>query len=794
MIHSFYALRCNRVASRRLVSIARGFASEPHDEPSGIRNMALVAHIDSGKTTLTESILHKSSYISSPGSVDTGSTITDFLPAERERGITIQSASVPVKWKHWTFNLIDTPGHADFGMEVESASRVVDGAIVLIDSVEGVEAQTKAVWGQLSRYNVTSRLVFMNKLDRPGASFRASLISLIAHGLHSNPLAVTLPIASMKPDDYARAEPGIVGLIDLVKWQLWEWAVDGECRVHSLPLSLDSVDLARLLPKEHPVIPHLIPARVALLENLAMFSEELMDKLLALPSEPSSYLQIQPQDIIPPLRRATLRNQVLPVLCGSASKGVGTELVMDYVGELLASPLDVRIEDEDVDGPLRLLAWKVAWDQRKGWMTFVRVYSGRLRNQSVLFNVNTGQKEKVSKLLLLYASEAQEVDYLPYGSVGVLLGLRFTRTGDTLVSGRGQGKIATTQSMRGVVLPPSVMSVSVMPNSHSDLEPVQEAIQALIRTDPSVRMDVQDGQILIHALGALHLEIIEGRLREEWRADFEFGRRQVSYRESVDSNMSSGLQEWSTEVSGKVVTARVSLSISPLAAGEQGDPAFEGNLVLDNKGNPLIAPDASPNQLHPLTNLARGISSALSSSPHTLLPYSHVKVQIMAFNLPRDAPSSILAGASSAIMRNILKRARMGPILEPYIKLRISVHEDTIGKVVKDIMDSGGEVLDLASDTTAVGNEGGAGRWNADTTYIPPVELSPSSASSALIAGIPRSKLTVHAVAPLSQMLDYSTRLRALSAGHGTFNMTNAGFREVSESRKSAILRELGRA
>ncbi|KAI6034357.1 P-loop containing nucleoside triphosphate hydrolase protein [Pisolithus microcarpus] len=792
MLRPYYALRCNRIALRKLVPIARGFASEPHDEPSDIRNMALVAHIDSGKTTLTESILHKSSYISTPGSVDTGSTITDFLPAERERGITIQSASVPVKWKHWSFNLIDTPGHADFGMEVESASRVVDGAVVLIDSVEGVEAQTKAVWGQLSRYNVTSRLVFVNKLDRPGASFRASLLSLIAHGLHSNPLAITLPIASMEPGDYARAEPGIVGLVDLVKWQLWEWTVDGECRNHSLPLSLDTADLLRLLPKEHPIIPHLIPARVALLENLAMYSEELMDKLLALPSEPSFYLQIQPQDIIPHLRRATLGNQVLPVLCGSALEGIGTELIMDY---LLASPLDVRTEDENVNGPLRLLAWKVAWDQRKGWMTFVRVYSGCLRSQSVLFNVNTGQKEKVSKLLLLYASEAQEVDYLPYGSVGVLLGLRFTRTGDTLMSGRGQGKLATTHSVRGVVLPPAVMSVSVIPNSHSDLEPVQEAIQALIRTDPSVRMDVQDGQILVHALGALHLEIIEGRLRDEWRANFEFGKRQVSYRESLNSNMSSDLQEWSTEVAGKVVTAKISLSISPLAASERGDPAFEGNLVLDNKGKPVIAPDASPDQLLPLTYLARGISSALSSSPHTLLPYSHVKVQIRGFNLPRDAPPSVLAGASSAVMRNILKRAGMGPILEPYIKLRISVYEDSIGKVIRDIMDSGGEVLDLASDTITVsGDEGGKGQWNVETTYIPPVELSPSSTPSVDVAGIPRSKRTVHAVAPLSQMLDYSTRLRALSAGHGTFDMTNAGFREVSESRKMAILRELGRA
>lgn len=216
----------------------------------------------------------------------------------------------------------------------------------------------------------------MNKLDRPGASFKASLMSLITHGLHANPIAITLPVASMRPDDYARAEPGIAGLVDLVRWQLWEWTLDGDCKIHPLPLSPDPREFSGILPGEHPIIPHLLPARIALLENLAMFSEELMEQLLALPTNASSYLGIHSHEIIPHLRRITLRNQVLPVLCGSAMKSIGTELVMDYAGDLLASPLDVRREDEAVDEPLRLLAWKVAWDQRRGWMTFVRVYSG----------------------------------------------------------------------------------------------------------------------------------------------------------------------------------------------------------------------------------------------------------------------------------------------------------------------------------------------------------------------------------------------------------------------------------
>ncbi|KAG2757365.1 P-loop containing nucleoside triphosphate hydrolase protein [Suillus brevipes Sb2] len=773
----------------------RFLATEARHETSLIRNMALVAHIDSGKTTLTESILHKSAYLVSPGSVDTGSTTTDFLPAERERGITIQSASIPVKWGKWTFNLIDTPGHADFGMEVESASRVVDGAVVLIDSVEGVEAQTKGVWRQLDRYGVPTRLMFLNKLDRPGASFRSSLVSLLTHRLHPNPMALVLPIASFHTEDYMRAEPGIQGLVDLVKWEIWKWTEDGHSAIQSLPRTVEELETSGVLPANHPIIPHLVAARTTLLENLSMYSDGLMEHLLALPPGPSSYLDIETSAIMPHLRKATLRNEILPVLCGSAMKSIGTELVMNYVGELLASPMDVRLDAESADKPLRLLAWKVSWDKRKGWMTFVRVYSGTLKRQSSVLNVTSGQKEKISKVLLLYAAEAQEVESLPYGSVGVILGLKFTRTGDTLVDVRRSSDSSQT-SLRGVAPPPAVMSASVIPKSHSDLDPVQEALHALSRTDPSVRVDMQEGQLLVHGLGALHLEIVEGRLRDEWDVNFELGSRRVSYRESLGPGLSSNINNWATEVAGKPVTIKISMTVEPLADNEQGDAVWDGNLVLCPNGKPLLSPDAFQNQLDPMANIARGLSSSLSNSPHTSLPLSHIKIHVTDYDLPRDIPTSILAGASSSILRTRIREAGMGPVLEPFIKLKISLHEDTMGKVVKDLTENGGEVLDLASDASAMdGDEVIA--YSMDGLYIPPEELSPSSAastSSKFSNGTPRLKRTIHAVAPLSRMLDYSTRLRALSGGHGLFDLSNAGFRQVSEARRSEILREIGRA
>lgn len=218
--------------------------------------------------------------------------------------------------------------------------------------------------------------MFLNKLDRPGASFKASLASLLLHRLHPNPMALTLPIASFDPQQYAQAEPGVQGLVDLVKWELWKWNEEGQATCHPLPRDDENFQNLNYITSSHPILPHLIPARTQLLENLSMFSEELMESLLNLPSSPTSYLNVESSVITRHLRQATLKNEILPVLCGSAIKNIGTDLVMDYVGELFASPLDVAHDPQGPNAPLRLLAWKVTWDKKRGWMTFVRVYSG----------------------------------------------------------------------------------------------------------------------------------------------------------------------------------------------------------------------------------------------------------------------------------------------------------------------------------------------------------------------------------------------------------------------------------
>ncbi|KAF5390587.1 hypothetical protein D9757_002697 [Collybiopsis confluens] len=773
-------------------TLSRAFSSKhaSAQTPAGlIRNMAVVAHIDSGKTTLTESMLLQSSYLSASGSVDTGSTTTDFLPAERERGITIQAASIPVKWKDWTLNLIDTPGHADFGMEVESASRVIDGAVVLLDSVEGVEAQTKGVWKQLDRYSVPARMIFLNKLDRPGASFRFSLQSLLTNCLHPRPMVLTLPIASFNPQDYANGEPGIQGLVDLIKWELWRWNEEGESTRYSLPSDVKALDNLEFLPFDHPITPHLLPARTQLLENLSMFSEELMEKLLS--SDQPAYLDISHSEIIPHLRRSTLQKKILPVVCGSALKHIGTGIAMDYVGELFASPLDLPHDAKD--SSLRMLAWKVSWDQKRGWMTYVRIYSGRLSRQSSVFNVTRDCKEKASKLLLMYASEPVEVDELPSGSVGVVLGLKFTRTGDTLVS--PGAPISDRSVMQNIVPPKAVISASVIPNSHADLEPVQAALESLSRTDPSVRFDLQEGQILVHGLGALHLEIIEGRLRDEFHANFELGRRRVSYREGLGPNHDLPhfekplITEYDkAEIAGTSV--EVVLDIQPLRADEEGNPLWDGNVVLNKDGFPISSPHTS-STANPELLIASGIASALSNSPNSSLQMSHLRIQIRGWSSP--SPVSLLAGASAIVMRKRIKKAGMGPLMEPYFLFKTSVTEDALGKTIKDLTEHGAELQDLEDRESDWSDE--IEGFTENGNYIPPDILSPSSSDGFKGTGLTlRLKRIVHALAPLSQMLDYNSRLRALSGGHGQFDMVSAGFREVTESRKLEILREIGRA
>ncbi len=394
--------------------------------------------------------------------------------------------------------------------------------------------------------------------------------------------------------------------------------------------------------------------------------------------------------------------------------------------------------------------------------------------------------------MLLYASEAEEVEELPFGSVGVILGLKHTRTGDTLVSTHGRSK---ESPFPGITPPPATMSASVIPHTHADLEPVEDALNALMRTDPSIRMESHEGQLLMHGLGALHLEIVEGRLKDEWGAKCEIGRRRVAYRERVGPDESQpSLLEWTTNVGGKSVTASVSFALRPLLDNEVGDSAWDDNIVLRDDGKSLRHPDVFHDEQDPWTHISRGIASALSSSPHTSFPLSRSRIQVVGFNHPPNVPNFILGGGSAIILRDHVRNRGRGPLMEPYIKIRVSVGSDVLGQVIKDLVEHGGEILDLAESSLPMDEEIST-PYGQEGVYIPPKWLSPSTMSSADVEN--HSFLLnrpVYAVAPLSQMLDYSTRLRAISGGHGQFETATAGFRAVNSVRELEILKEIGRA
>lgn len=393
--------------------------------------------------------------------------------------------------------------------------------------------------------------------------------------------------------------------------------------------------------------------------------------------------------------------------------------------------------------------------------------------------------------MLLYASEAQEVDELPMGSVGVVLGLKHTRTGDTLVSmgANSEHKAA----LRDITPPPAVVSTSVIPHSHSDLEPVQQALDALSRTDPSVRVDVQEGQLIVQGLGTLHLEIIENKLRSEWNVDFEFGQRRVSYREGLGSvEPQADWNRWAGEVNGKPASVVIPVEIRPMEQGEVGDPVWDGNLVIGPKGKPLPSPESISTSR--LAAIGDGLATALSNSPHYSLPLTKVYVKVN--ELPKDVGVSIatLNAATVAVVRNLIRNAGPGPILEPYVHVKISVPEKSFGNVINDLTENGGELLEMGEDSSSGFDGSEASGFSDEGLYVPPSWVSPSGSYTGGSGAQSMMKHVIHASAPLKQMFDYSNRLRAISEGHGNFEMVVDGFKEVSDSRRLEILKEIGRA
>ncbi|KAN0063101.1 Ribosome-releasing factor 2, mitochondrial [Thecaphora frezii] len=929
---------------------------DPEQVPTTqLRNISIIAHIDAGKTTLTERLLHLTNALSpptagsskpgisgTPGDVDSGSTVTDFLEQERQRGITIQSAAVgPVWWSPSTLSkpadkdmigitLVDTPGHIDFGIEVERALRVVDGAVVVLDGVEGVEAQTEMVWKQAARYDVKSLLLFVNKLDRTGASLSRSMRSILASGLHQRPIVLQLPLPPASQGD----EAGIGGVLDLLTMHKLTFSGKAGEVVTRTPLA--KADAQTALGVEAT------KARHALVETLASLDDVLLDELFSQPSGSNEepHALIPAESIKAAIRRQTLQGCVLPVLCGSAAKNIGVQPLLDAVADFLPSPNDkpgvvgsvaaarsghgsgaAQAGSEAEDGAAAgaevtipiddrrttLLAFKVVHDKRRGPITFVRAYSGTLQRTTSLFNTASLSRERLSRVLLPFADQYIETNTLRAGQIGVLLGLKDTKTGDTLVdartastSGSGESALggADLKSLRlkRVHVPPPVFSMSIEPRSKSDEAAVLEALAMLVRTDPSLRLDdgassgtsagaaaaaagTGTGQTVLSGMGELHLEIAKDRLENEFNVRASMGGVRVSFRETLaDTVPSEGVTVQDVldrDMGGKKVKVGCTLNVRALDEGDEGDASLGGNRIEvhlaarpgDEGGAPVrrvaSAEDerdieqylseaeqqarkrrggvSKPTQASSavedapasadlgsmdatslLTSFRAGALAALSRGPLTSNPLTGLHVTIsqpQLFGSDLSTPSAI-----SMLVTQLVRRAlwplppspsaapavgdarasiALTVLMEPVMHVRLSIAEKDLGKVVSDLTtEQDGTVLDVehsadADSPAPLAAAAAVGAWGegGEEVYIPPESLEVGSLND-LAGQETRGKggiTVIHASVPLARLVRYSTRLRALTGGSGSFDMQLSGFMKVSKARQAEILEELGR-
>ncbi len=510
------------------------------------RNIGIIAHIDAGKTTTTERILFYTGKTYRIGSVDDGTTVTDWMAQERERGITIVSAAVTAEWKGYRINLIDTPGHIDFTAEVQRSLRVLDGGVVVFDAVQGVEPQSETVWRQADRYRVP-RICFANKMDRTGASYDRTIRS-IRKRLGANPLAMQVPIGS---------ESAFVGVIDLITQQAFYFEnLNGdEYSVREVPAELQEITKAK---------------RAELIEHVAEIDDDLMMKYLE--NEP-----ISEEEIKSALRKGVLSLKIAPVYCGSSLKNKGVQMVLDAVIDFLPSPLDIPPVDAtlvkdgsivsrpvDDSAPMSSLVFKIVTDPYVGRLAYLRVYSGTVKKGSTVLNSGKQQRERVGRLLRMYADHRDDIDELGAGDIGAILGLRQSTTGDTLCDP------SEPVVLENIVFPDPVISVAIEPKTKADQDKMTEALIKLAEEDPTFKMrnDENTGQTIISGMGELHLDVLVDRMMREFKVQANVGKPRVAYRETISRPVKEISYKYTKQTGGHGQYGHVVINVEPLAMGE----------------------------------------------------------------------------------------------------------------------------------------------------------------------------------------------------------------------------------
>jgi elongation factor G len=678
------------------------------------RNIGIIAHIDAGKTTTTERVLFYTGKTHRIGSVDEGTTVTDWMEQERERGITIVSAAVSAVWKGYQINIIDTPGHIDFTAEVQRSLRVLDGGVVIFDAVQGVEPQSETVWRQADRYRVP-RICFVNKMDRIGASYDRT-IKMIRERLGANPIPVQLPIGG---------EASFKGAIDLFTERATVWNDD---------LGME--------PQEADIPPDLrvqvTEMRDRMVEQIAETDDELTLKYL-------EGDQITPEELRAALRRAVLDNKATPVYCGSALRNKGVQPLLDGVLDFLPSPLDVppvhgfhpKTGEElsratDDDAPLSALVFKIVTDPYVGRLAYIRVYSGKITQGSMVYNSTKGGRERIGRLLRMYADRREDVTEVLAGDIGATLGLKDSFTGDTLCDSNNQ------ILLEDITFPEPVISVAIEPKTTADQDKMGDALRKLAEEDPTfhVRTDEDTGQTIISGMGELHLEVLVDRMLREFKVQARVGRPQVAYRESITQPVEKAEYRYVRQTGGRGQYGHVVLELDP---GDMGSGIeFENDIVGGVIPKEFIGA------------IEKGVREAAEGGVLAGYPVTDMKIRLYdgSYHEVDSNEMAFKMAGSMAFKEGVQRGAPV--LLEPVMKVEVVAPEEFLGEII--------------------------GLLNARRGEILGTEIRPGNAQA------------VRAMVPLAEMFGFATYLRSSTQGRGVFTMEFDHYAQVSESVAREII------
>jgi elongation factor G len=677
------------------------------------RNIGIMAHIDAGKTTVTERILYYTGVTYKIGEVHEGTAVMDWMPQEQERGITITSAATTCFWKDYKINIIDTPGHVDFTIEVERSLRVLDGAVALFDAVAGVEPQSETVWRQAEKYKVP-RIAFINKMDRMGADFFMCVKSMIER-LGATPVAVQIPYG---------AEDAFRGAIDLIKMKAYVYEDE----------TIGAEYIETDIPQE--LLPVAIEYREKMIETLSDFDDILMEKYLAAE-------EISADLIKAALRRGTIELKITPVLCGSAFKNKGVQLLLDAIIDYLPCPLDIppvtgiepnsgkeitrKVSDKE---PFSALAFKIMTDPFVGQLTFLRVYSGTLSSGSYIYNSTKDVQERIGRLMKMHANKREETKEVKAGDIVAAVGLKSTLTGDTLCDSEHP------VILEAMEFPEPVISVAIEPKTKADQEKLSVALGKLAQEDPSFKVSYNDetGQTIISGMGELHLDIIVDRLLREFKVGANVGKPQVAYRETIRQKATAE-GKYVRQSGGRGQYGHVYINIEPLVPGS--------NFEFVNK----VVGGSIPREY--ISAVEKGVKEALENGIMAGYPVVDIKVTLFDGSYHEvDSSEMAFKIAGSMAFKNAASKAKP-VLLEPVMNIEVVTPDEYMGEVIGDLNSRRGKIQTMTQRTNV---------------------------------------RVIAAMVPLSSMFGYATDLRSKTQGRATYTMQFAHYEEVPKSISEDIV------